>query len=237
MASPKSQLRKLYDGIRNAPPIAQWKAVNCPVYLGSKFMTKDGAPPRIVIFPVKGSFLVARKRDPGGSLRDVDRSVAVHLWGADFDQLEELESRFFQALDYQAVGGLPSSSSVTPGTYWQSSEEQWDMVEDSSKQGEAVVIVLTAINSIEKVAQTFGHVDSIAISLLATTLSAQLLAGDANALANTSNLPSAGVMTIDAEQIRYTGTTPSSFTGLVRGINGTTPATHSAGAVVNVIGP
>lgn len=233
MPSPKSQLTKLYEGIRDAPPLKSWQGVNCPIYLSSRFMPRSGSPPRVVIYPASGVIKVARRLDR--SLKDVDRTVIAHLWGSDFDQLEELEARFFQSLDYQGVGGLPSASSAVPGEYWQAFEEQWNIHPDTATQGEEVYLVLTAINSIEKVAQKFGHVDSVAISTLSTTLSAQLLAGETNtALANTANLPPSGILTIDAEQIRYTGTTPSSFTGLVRGVNSTTPATHSAGAVVNV---
>jgi hypothetical protein len=49
---------------------------------------------------------------------------------------------------------------------------------------------------------------------------------------DTSAFPVSGVITIDAEQISYTGISSTTFTGCVRGVNSTTPTTHSSGALV-----
>ncbi len=49
---------------------------------------------------------------------------------------------------------------------------------------------------------------------------------------NTSGMLSADIIDVDSESISYTGLTPTSLTGLTRGIHQTTAATHSAGAYV-----
>ncbi len=63
-----------------------------------------------------------------------------------------------------------------------------------------------------------------------TPLSSGIGAGDTTLpVASTSGFPSAGTLLIDSEQMSYTGTTAASFTGVTRGINGTTAAAHSSG--------
>jgi hypothetical protein len=61
-----------------------------------------------------------------------------------------------------------------------------------------------------------SYLDS-AIGLTDTTLT----------LLNGVSYPITGTLTIDSEQITYTGRSGSTFTGLTRGVNGTTPAAHS----------
>ena len=50
---------------------------------------------------------------------------------------------------------------------------------------------------------------------------------------DTTNFPSSGVLIIDSEKITYTGKTPTSFTGCVRGALATTPLAHSANETVS----
>ena len=50
---------------------------------------------------------------------------------------------------------------------------------------------------------------------------------------STADFPSAGQITIGSEEITYTGVTTTTFTGCVRGANGTTAATHTSGDAVN----
>ena len=54
------------------------------------------------------------------------------------------------------------------------------------------------------------------------------------AVDSTDSFPSAGTFTIDSEQITYTGRTDTSFTGITRGVNSTSGATHSDNAAVFV---
>ena len=70
-------------------------------------------------------------------------------------------------------------------------------------------------------------------ALPATALSALMGSADTTAtVASTSGFPSSGTLLIDAEQISYSGTTSTTFTGLTRGANSTTAASHSSGAKV-----
>jgi microcystin-dependent protein/alpha-tubulin suppressor-like RCC1 family protein len=72
---------------------------------------------------------------------------------------------------------------------------------------------------------------------LFTNLTASMLATDTTAIVNsTAAFPSSGVIYIDNEAISYTGKTATTFTGLTRGSNGSTAATHNNGAAVTNIG-
>lgn len=248
MGYPLSQLRKLYNSLKNAPSL---KGVR--VLLGARHMAKSGAPPRIVLFPKGGPIEGRAKRntnnvsgvtDPGqGAIRDVDRIVIAHLWAgagentdAHFDAMEDLENKFFQALEYQAIGGLNTDTSVTPGLFWHATEESWDVTEDSAKQGEEVYIALQARIAIQPAPTTTGSPSSYALSTLTTTLAAPLGSTDTTAaVTSTGGFPNTGgVLSIDAEQIQYQAIVGNQFIGLIRGVNGTTPASHLNGATVNV---
>lgn len=52
----------------------------------------------------------------------------------------------------------------------------------------------------------------------------------------TGSFPSSGTIGIDAEQITYTGTTATTFTGCTRGANSTAAASHASGAAVAGLG-
>lgn len=52
----------------------------------------------------------------------------------------------------------------------------------------------------------------------------------------TSAFPTSGTLLIDSEQITYTGTTSTTFTGCTRGANSTSAASHSDDAVVEQVG-
>jgi hypothetical protein len=51
-------------------------------------------------------------------------------------------------------------------------------------------------------------------------------------VASTAGFNTSGTLRIDSEEIKYTGTTPTSFTGATRGANSTTAASHLRGASV-----
>lgn len=233
MPSPVSQITTLVRALSNAPTLKGWMGIR--VIGGRRGLALQGAPPRIVIFPATGEIRSAREMDT--AIRDVDRVLLAHLWAADLDQMEELEARFFQAFEYQAS---PEPSNPVPtlpiGQYWKANSEEWNTDSDANTQGEEVLISLTAIHSIDRVPPSLGLVSSTAISTLTTTLAAPLGASDTSAtVASTLGFPTSGVLTIDAEQIRFTGTTATTFTGLVRGVNSTTPSSHSSGATVSEV--
>jgi hypothetical protein len=57
------------------------------------------------------------------------------------------------------------------------------------------------------------------------------------AVASTAGLLSSGAILIDNELIGYTGTTPTAFTGITRGVYGSTKSSHTAGAYVSEAQP
>lgn len=251
MGYPVSQLRTLYKGLLAAPSLKQTR-----VLLGSRHMPRSGSPMnggRIVLIPKGGPIVLPRQRDTNnlsgitvsgiGSVRDIRRVVVAHLWAASgestdahFDALEDLYNRFFQALDYQAIGGIPSNASAVPGVYWEAIEEEWDVTEDTAKQGEEVYVAFTVWTATTPALGGVGRVDSTAISKQTTTLALDIGTSDlVVTVASTAGFPSTGgVLAIDAEQIQYSGIVGNQFIGLVRGVNSTTPSTHLTGSTVNV---
>lgn len=72
------------------------------------------------------------------------------------------------------------------------------------------------------------------VDYAATALAAQLAAGATTATVDdTSDFPSAGRLRIDDEVIFYTGKTPTTFTGLLRGQKGTKDVVHNDDSVVH----
>jgi hypothetical protein len=57
------------------------------------------------------------------------------------------------------------------------------------------------------------------------------------AVDNASSLPNSGTVLIDSERIVYSGKSGNQLTGLTRGANGTTAASHSANALVTLVIP
>jgi hypothetical protein len=248
MGYPVGQMRAFFNALVAAPSL---KGIR--VLFGSRHMAKKGSPPRIVLLPKQGDFFLPRQRDTNnlagvtvggiGSVRDIKRVMVAHLWAksgegtdAHFDAIEDLYNRFFQALDYQSIGGPASSSSAVPGLYWEAMDEVWDVDEDSAKDGEEVYVAFQVWIATQPALGGVGLVQSTRLSQLTTTLSSGMGITDSTALvASTAGFPNTGgVLSIDAEQIQYTGIVGNQFIGLARGANGTTPATHLGGATVNV---
>jgi len=79
-----------------------------------------------------------------------------------------------------------------------------------------------------------GNVKSGEAPATLTTLSAAMLSTDTTAtVVSTAGYPSAGTLLIGAEAMQYKGVTATTFTGLTRGVLGTTAAAQSSGAQVN----
>ena len=74
--------------------------------------------------------------------------------------------------------------------------------------------------------ETASTTTSTAITVLDSTISA----------ANASSFPSKGTILIDSEKIRYTSISNNIFTGVTRGADGTTIATHTSGATITFVG-
>jgi hypothetical protein len=66
-----------------------------------------------------------------------------------------------------------------------------------------------------------------------TTLSGTLNAGATTVtVSSTTNFPTSGTILIEQELITYSGTTPTTFTGVTRGAQGTLDVTHAGGTLV-----
>ena len=70
-----------------------------------------------------------------------------------------------------------------------------------------------------------------------TTLSANItnVSTTPVSVASTSGFPSSGYFLIDAEIIQYTATTSTTFTGITRGVFGTTNVAHTTGAAITEV--
>ena len=78
--------------------------------------------------------------------------------------------------------------------------------------------------------------DGTQTSRVSTTLSANITSTSATTgitLTSIANLPTNGLLLVGTEQIAYTGFSSTELTGVVRGANGTTAATHTSGDAVN----
>ena len=78
--------------------------------------------------------------------------------------------------------------------------------------------------------------DGTQTSRISTTLSANITSTSATTgitLTSIANLPTNGLLLVGTEQIAYTGFSSTELTGVVRGANGTTAATHTSGDAVN----
>lgn len=68
----------------------------------------------------------------------------------------------------------------------------------------------------------------VAVNNLSTVLNGAIGAGDTTiTVSSTTGFPTVGIITIDLEAIRYTGTGATTFTGCSRGYDGTTAAAHA----------
>lgn len=86
-------------------------------------------------------------------------------------------------------------------------------------------------NDITPIVQT--DVLSNPINTAFSTLNGGISATDTSlVLASGTTFPNTGIILIGTEQIAYTGKTTNTLTGLIRGYNGTTAASHSTGANV-----
>lgn len=198
------------------------------VLVGKNELPKQGAPERVVIFPVGAVNGTADDRTV--SVSSAWMLITGHFWARNPDVAFDLRTRFFQALRIQADAG---------GYFWKSADgenERWDTQPDTSEQGQEfeLDIVIRIDASLPGSYLTKGIVQSTSMARV-FDLTASMGAGDVTAgVESTYELPTSGVLHIDNEQISYSGKTATSFTGLVRGINGTTAAAHASGTPVYV---
>jgi hypothetical protein len=227
--SPKGDLRLLCESLQACSSLLGFAKVKW----GKNKLIEQASPPQVVIFPV------AAANGPAD-----DRTVTVtsswmlltaHFWTAPsaqdpggVDNAFDLRQRWFQALRAQADAG---------GYYWKSAEgdsERWDIQPDSAEQGQEFEIDIVVRIDANLPTQSTGKVQATSLARVAT-LEASLGTTDVTATVDaTYEYPSSGVLHIDNEQIHYSGVTGTTFTGLTRGYNGTTAATHSSGTAVYI---
>lgn len=229
--SPESQLSQFVRLLRTAPPLQGWAQVR----LGARERSKRSGTRQIVLVPQQGVIENPKLRNLAHY--DVRRQVIAYLWGQTIDEVLELQTRFARAVAFQAAGGAFGNANAVAGYFVILESEVWDTSDDSERDGEEIAVTLIVYNSLAKAPQTTGQVLTTAFTLTTARLTSPMGTTDSVAIvASTDKLPLSGMITIDSEQMRYTGTTPTSFTGLVRGINSTTPAAHLSGATVNISG-
>lgn len=231
MEGPESQVSAFARLVRTAPMIQGWSTVE----VGRKALSARASTRRVVLVPIGGP--IENARNTATAHRDIERQFSARLWGKDVDEVCELQTRFVQALAYQSVGGAPNNPNVTPGFYWRLLKEDWDISPATMDDGEEIEMAIIVRQSLDKLPTLTGSVQSVSFGVASTTLSTGMSTTDVAALvASTAGFPTTGgLLSIDAEQIQYTGINGNQlFVGLIRGANGTTPATHASGATVNV---
>jgi hypothetical protein len=141
----KSPITLLAEALKNATAL---KGV-ATVLVGVDHLAKDGAPPRIVLFPVNGPFRPADSRD---CTVGTDLTVAAHVWDATHDHAYDLQQRLFRALEEQAADG---------GLFWKPGDGSWERDPDTANQGHAVVVTFVVRLNLERASLTTGRVDSV----------------------------------------------------------------------------
>jgi len=224
MPSPKGDLTLLAQNIQASSSMLGF----AKVLPGKNNLAAAGAPPRVVMFPVGGKNGIPD--DNKASVTSGWMLVTAHFWAHNSDEAFDLRQRWFQALRIQADAG---------GYFWKSpdsEDERWDVQPDTAEQGqefEIDILIRIDANLPSSYLRT-GHVLATSLNRVAT-LTTGMGTGDSVAVVDaTFKEPATGVLHIDNEQMSYTGMTATTFTGLTRGINGTTAATHAVGVAVYI---
>jgi hypothetical protein len=196
------------------------------VLAGKNKLIAGGAPTRVVIFPIGCDNGAADDRTV--SVSSGWMLITGHFWAPDNGAAFELRRRWFQALRAQADAG---------GYFWKSAEgqdERWDTVPDSGEQGEEFEIDFLIRIDANLPTKSTGTVEATSLARVCT-LTTDMGVGDvAAAVDSTLELPTSGVLHIDDEQMSFTSSDGTTFTGIVRGINGTTASAHASGTPVYV---
>jgi hypothetical protein len=233
MPAPKSPLTTLAEALDAAPSLRGYGGKSKGVVqLGKDRLARGRSAPSIVLFPATGP--LKTPSDNVNQYADAVLVVTARLWGRDIDEAWDLRARYIAALWYQANPDPFNPDDTIAGPYFALESETWDIVPDTAEFGQELEVDAVFRFSASDKVLTHGLVETE--SLLRTTI--LLVAIDATDTAaeveTTEGYPPAGVVHLDGEQAAYSGMTPASFTGLVRGINGTTAAPHASGATVSV---
>jgi hypothetical protein len=226
MASPKGDLTLLGQNVQAASSMLGW----AKVLTGKNALAAEGSPPRVVMFPSGAKNEAAD--DHHAAVASSWMMVTAHFWarGPGTDEAFDLRQRWMQALRAQADAG---------GYYWKfpdSENERWNIQPDTNEQGQEFEIDIVIRIDASMAAAYLGHntVGATSMNRVATLASAMGTGDNTATVDATINDPTSGVLHVDNEQMSFTGRTGTTFTGLVRGINGTTAATHVIGAAVYI---
>jgi hypothetical protein len=233
MPSPKSPITVLAEALDAAPTLRGFGGKSKGLVLsGKNKLARSRSAPSIVIFPATGP--LKTPADNVNQYADVVLMVTARIWGRDDDEAWDLRARYIAALWHQANPDPNSPDDSTAGPYFTLDNETWDIIPDTAENGQELEVDITVRFSASDKALTYGLVETESLTKTAT-LTASMLVGDVTAIVDaTAGYAATGVLHIDGELMAYTGLTPFSFTGLTRGINGTTAATHASGATVSV---
>lgn len=233
MPSPKSPLATLVDMLDAAPSLRGFGGKSKGlVRLGKNALAHGRSAPSIVIFPATGP--LKAPSDNVNQYADVVLVVTARIWGRDIDEAWDLRARYIAALWYQANPDPNNPDDAIAGPYFALESETWDVVPDTAEFGQEVEVDAAFRFSASDEPHTYGLVESESVTR-ATQLTAGLGASDTTApVEATYGYPPAGVLHIDGEVIAYASLTPTSFNGLIRGLNNTIAAPHAVGAAVAI---
>lgn len=231
MPASKSPIRVLADSL-SAMPVLKGR---CRVLAGKNALVKGRSLPSIVIFPSEGGY--DSPNDNVGSLVDIDLKVVARVWAADIDEAWDLRVRYLQALRQAAIGNPSNPALARPdqaGSFYELLTEEWDTEPDSAENGQELEVTCSIrLSAAPTIQLKDGEIDATGLHGLSTMLTAPLAAGDVVAVVDsTAGFAASGELSIEREQLSYTGITPTSFTGLVRALNGTTATTHDTSTTV-----
>lgn len=222
MPSPKGDLTLFCQNLQSASSLLGF----AKVLPGKNSLPLAGHPQRVVMWIVGGANGVADDRTV--TVSSAWMLITSHFWAQDIDTAFDLRQRWMQALRAQADAG---------GYFWKfpdGENERWDQTPDTASQGQEFEIDIVIRIDANYPTKSTGTVAATSLNRVAT-LTANMLIGDVtSAVDATFEEPATGVLHIDDEQMSFTGMTATSFTGLVRGINGTTAAAHTSGTAVYV---
>lgn len=222
MPSPSGDLTLLARAMQAQQPLLGF----AKVLSGKNELAKQGSPPRAVVFVVGGTGGVAD--DLRVTITSSWMVVTSHFWASSVDEAFDLRQRWFQALRAQADAG---------GYYWKLPEgenERWDIVPDTAAQGQEFEIDILVRVDANFPPKSTGTVQAVSLNRV-PMLAADIGSTDTTLTVSSAfELPTAGSLFIDDERLTFTGVSGNSFTGLTRGVNGTTAAAHAAGIPVYV---
>lgn len=233
MPAPKSPVTVLAETLQAMPALQTLQGLR--VLAGKNSLPLAGAPPRIVLFPVEAGYQAAA--DNVQALVDIDIKIVAHLWASSLDEAWDLRQRYIQALKQQAIGNPTQpiqASDSQAGVFYNLLTEAWDVDTDTAEHGQEMEVVIAARLSASPVLPFgTGLVNATAIHGIQVALAAPMTSTDLSlTVTSTAGFAASGSIAIDSEQMTYSGLTATTFTGLARGVNSTTPAAHAVAATV-----